>query len=104
MDELGIKKRTVCILGVGCSSPSWRFMTYDMLSVPHGRPGAAATGMKRCNPHKIVFTYQGDGDCGSIGFSETVYAAIRGENITSICVNNTVYAMTGGQMAPTSLE
>lgn len=104
MDELGIKDRLVGILGVGCSSPSWRFVTYDMLSVPHGRPGAAASGMKKCNPNKIVYTYQGDGDAGSIGFSETVYPSIRGDNITAIVVNNTVYAMTGGQMAPTTLE
>lgn len=104
MDELGIKDRIVGILGVGCSSPSWRFMTYDMLSGPHGRPGAAATGMKKCNPEKIVYTYQGDGDSGSIGFSETLYPAIRGDNITAIVINNTVYAMTGGQMAPTTLE
>lgn len=104
VDELGIKEQVVGILGVGCSSPSWRFMTYDMLSVPHGRPCAAASGMKKCNPNKIVYTYQGDGDSGSIGFSETVYPALRGDNITSIVVNNTVYAMTGGQMAPTTLE
>lgn len=104
MDELGIRERLIGILGVGCSSPSWRFLTYDILSVPHGRPGAAASGMKKCHPHKIVYTYQGDGDSGSIGLSETVYPAIRGDNITSIVVNNTVYAMTGGQMAPTTLE
>lgn len=104
MDELGIKERTIGVLGVGCSSPSWRFMTYDVLSVPHGRPGAAASGIKQCHPQKIVFTYQGDGDAGSIGFSETIYPAVRGENITAIVVNNTIYAMTGGQMAPTTLE
>ncbi len=102
--ELGVKDQTVGVLGVGCSSPSWKAMTWDMLSVPHGRPGAAATGLKRVKPHKIVFTYQGDGDIGSIGYAETMYAAMRGENITVFCVNNTVYAMTGGQMSPMSLE
>jgi 2-oxoglutarate ferredoxin oxidoreductase subunit beta len=104
IEELGIKERVIGILGVGCSSPSVNYMNIDMLSTPHGRPGAAATGLKRVSPGKIVFTYQGDGDAGSIGFSETVYAAIRGENILSIIINNTIYAMTGGQMAPTSLE
>jgi len=104
LEELDVLSRTVGVLGVGCSSPSWPYMNYDMLSVAHGRPGAGATGLKRCAPDKLVFTYQGDGDIGSIGLSETMYAAIRGENITMICVNNTIYAMTGGQMAPTTLE
>ena len=104
LEELEIMGRTVGVLGVGCSAPSWQCTAYDQLAVPHGRPGAAATGLKRCNPNKIVFTYQGDGDIGSIGLAETMYAAVRSENITVICINNTVYAMTGGQMAPTTLE
>ncbi len=104
IEELGIHQRTVAVLGVGCSSRSWQQMAYDVLSVPHGRPGAAATGIKHCNPNKIVYTYQGDGDAGAIGLSETLYAAVRGENITAIVVNNTVFAMTGGQMAPTTLD
>lgn len=104
VEELGIQDKTLCVLGVGCSTPSWQFLKYDRLSVQHGRPAAAACGAKRVNPEKIVYAYQGDGDAASIGIAETLYAAIRGENITVIVVNNTVFGMTGGQMAPTTLE
>lgn len=104
MDELGIRENTIGVVGVGCSARAWSLFNCDMIGSPHGRPGAVATGIKRSQPSSIIFTYQGDGDASSIGLAETMYAAIRGENITVIVVNNTVYAMTGGQMGPTSLE
>ena len=104
IEELGIRDRTLCVYGVGCSTPGLQFTDYDRISVQHGRAAAAATGAKRVRPDKIVYTYQGDGDAAAIGLAETVHAAIRGENITVIEVNNTVFGMTGGQMAPTTLE
>ena len=104
LDELGVLSRTVLVNGIGCCAPSWQFVEYDSVSVPHGRAPACAAGLKRCNPDKVVYTYQGDGDCGAIGMAETMWAAIRGERITVIHVNNTNYGMTGGQMAPTTLE
>ena len=104
LEELGVLSRAVLVNGIGCCAPSWQFVEYDSVSVPHGRAPAAAAGLKRCNPEKVVYTYQGDGDCGAIGMAETQWAAIRGENITVIHVNNTNYGMTGGQMAPTTLE
>lgn len=104
LEELGVLDRAVCANGIGCCAPSWQFLEYDSVSGPHGRAPAVAAGIKRCNPEKIVYTYQGDGDCGAIGMAETMWAAIRREQITVIHVNNANYGMTGGQMAPTTLE
>ena len=103
MDELGIEGRTIGIAPVGCSVMAYNYFNCDMIEAAHGRAPAVATGIKRCRPDNIVFTYQGDGDLASIGMAETVHAATRGENITIIFVNNAIYGMTGGQMAPTSL-
>ncbi|MBR2848008.1 MAG: 2-oxoglutarate oxidoreductase [Clostridia bacterium] len=103
IDELGIEGRTIGIAPVGCSVMAYNYFTVDMVQAAHGRAPAVATGVKRADPSKIVFTYQGDGDLASIGTCETVHAAARGENITIIFVNNAIYGMTGGQMAPTSL-
>ena len=103
IDELGIVGRTVGVAPVGCSVLAYHYFNLDMTVAAHGRAPAVATGLKRANPDSIVFTYQGDGDLASIGMAETVHAAARGENISVIFVNNAVYGMTGGQMAPTSL-
>ena len=104
LEELNVLDRAVLVNGIGCCAPSWQFVEYDSVSGPHGRAAAVATGLKRCCPEKVVYTYQGDGDCGAIGMAETLWAAIRGEQITVIHVNNTNYGMTGGQMSPTTLE
>lgn len=104
IDTLEIRGKTIGVVGVGCSSTSWKYFNCDMAAVPHGRAAAVATAIKRNGEDNYVFTYQGDGDAISIGIAETMFAAIRGEKITVILVNNTVYAMTGGQMAPTTLE
>ena len=103
IDELGIEGRTIGIAPVGCSVMAYDYFTVDMVEAAHGRARAVATGVKRSDPSKIVFTYQGDGDLASIGMCETVHSAARGENITIIFINNAIYGMTGGQMAPTSL-
>ena len=103
IDALGIEGRTVGVAPVGCSVLAYNYFNLDMTVAAHGRAPAVATGLKRANPESIVFTYQGDGDLASIGMAEVVHAAARGENITIIFVNNAVYGMTGGQMAPTSL-
>ncbi len=103
IDELGIEGRTVGVASVGCSVMSYDYFSCDMVQAPHGRAPAVATGLKRAIPENVVFTYQGDGDLAAIGTAETVHAATRGENITVIFVNNAIYGMTGGQMAPTSL-
>jgi len=103
MDELGIEGNTVGIAPVGCSVMAYNYFNCDMVEAAHGRAPAVATGIKRANPEHIVFTYQGDGDLASIGMAETVHAAARNENITVIFINNAIYGMTGGQMAPTSL-
>ena len=103
MDELGIEGRTIGVAPVGCSVMAYNYFNCDMIEAAHGRAPAVATGVKRANPENIVFTYQGDGDLAAIGTAETVHAAARGENITIIFVNNAIYGMTGGQMAPTSL-
>ena len=103
MDELGIEGKTIGIAPVGCSVMAYNYFNCDMIEAAHGRAPAIATGVKRANPDNIVFTYQGDGDLASIGMAETIHAATRGENITIIFVNNAIYGMTGGQMAPTSL-
>lgn len=103
IDELNIRGRTLGIAPVGCAVYAPLYLNVDMVEVPHGRAPAVATGMKRVQPNKIVFSYQGDGDLASIGAGEIIHAAHRGERITVIFVNNAVYGMTGGQMAPTTL-
>lgn len=103
IDELNIRERTIGIAPVGCAVFAYDYFDFDMLEVAHGRPPAAATGMKRVRPDSIVFSYQGDGDLASIGTAEIIHAATRGENISVFFVNNATYGMTGGQMAPTTL-
>ena len=103
IDELGIEGTTIGVAPVGCAVMAYNYFLCDMVEAAHGRAPAVATGLKRSNPENIVFTYQGDGDLASIGMAETVHAAARNENITIIFVNNAIYGMTGGQMAPTSL-
>jgi len=103
IDDLEVKKRTIVIAGVGCSGRTMNLYKCDAISPMHGRALAVATGVKRALPDNIVFTMQGDGDLASIGIAETMHTAMRGERLTTILVNNTVYATTGGQMAPTTL-
>lgn len=103
IEELGIEGRTIGIAPVGCAVLAYEYIDIDMIEVAHGRAPAVATGMKRTNPDKIIFSYQGDGDLASIGAAEILHAAHRGERITVIFVNNAVYGMTGGQMAPTTM-
>ncbi len=103
IDTLGIEGRTIGIAPVGCSVMAYNYFTCDMVEAAHGRAPAVATAIKRAEPENIVFTYQGDGDLASIGMAETVHSAARNENITIIFINNAIYGMTGGQMAPTSL-
>jgi len=103
LDELGIAGRTIGVAPVGCAVMAYNYFECDMLQAAHGRAPAVATGAKRACPENIVFTYQGDGDLAAIGTAETVHSAARSENITVIFVNNAIYGMTGGQMAPTSL-
>ena len=103
IDDLGIEGRAIGIAPVGCAVMAYDYFACDMVEAAHGRAPAVATGIKRSLPENIVFTYQGDGDLASIGMAETVHAAARNENITVIFVNNAIYGMTGGQMAPTSL-
>jgi len=104
IDDLGIEGRTIGVASVGCSVFAYNYFTCDMQQAAHGRAPAVATGIKRSLPDKIVFTYQGDGDLAAIGTAEIIHAAARGENITVIFVNNAIYGMTGGQMAPTTLS
>lgn len=103
IDELGIRGRTIGVASVGCSVFTYNYFNVDMVQAAHGRAPAVATGVKRSDGNNIVFTYQGDGDLAAIGTAETVHSAARGENITVIFVNNAIYGMTGGQMAPTTL-
>ena len=103
IDELGIEGKTIGVASVGCSVLTYNYFNVDMVQAAHGRAPAIATGVKRAKPDNIVFTYQGDGDLAAIGTAETVHSAARGENITIIFVNNAIYGMTGGQMAPTTL-
>ena len=103
IEELGVEGKTVGVASVGCSVMCYDYFSCDMVQAPHGRAQAVATGLKRAKPENVIFTYQGDGDLAAIGTAETVHAATRGENITVIFVNNAIYGMTGGQMAPTSL-
>ncbi len=103
IDELGIRGRTVGVAPVGCAVLMYNYFTFDFMEASHGRAPAQATGIKRVRPDLIVFTYQGDGDLASIGMAEIVHAANRGEKFTTVFVNNAVYGMTGGQMAPTTM-
>ena len=103
IDELGIEGKAVGVASVGCSVFSYNYFECDMQQAAHGRAPAVATGIKRALPESFVFTYQGDGDLAAIGTAETVHAAARGENISIIFLNNAIYGMTGGQMAPTTL-
>ena len=103
VDELGIREKVIAIAPVGCSVLAYDYWDFDCSESAHGRALAVATGIKRVRPENIVFTYQGDGDLAAIGTNETIHAANRGENITVIFINNAVYGMTGGQMAPTTL-
>ena len=103
VDELDIRGRTIGIAPVGCAVLAYDYLDVDMVEVAHGRAPAVATGMKRTNPDKIIFSYQGDGDLAAIGTGEIIHAAHRGEQITVIFINNAVFGMTGGQMAPTTI-
>lgn len=103
LDEMNIREEAIGVASVGCSVFSYNYFDMDFVEAPHGRAPAMATGVKRVLPEKIVFTYQGDGDLASIGMAEVMHAAARGENITIIFINNAIYGMTGGQMAPTTL-
>ena len=103
VDELAIKERIIGIAPVGCAVVAYNYWDFDICEAAHGRALAVATGIKRVHPENVVFTYQGDGDLAAIGTAETIHAANRGENLTTIFINNAVYGMTGGQMAPTTL-
>jgi len=103
IDEMGLQQIVIGIPPAGCAVLAYNYFDIDMGEAPHGRGAAVATGLKRVMPDRLVFTYQGDGDIAAIGTAETIHAANRGENITGIFVNNAVYGMTGGQMAPTTL-
>jgi 2-oxoglutarate ferredoxin oxidoreductase subunit beta len=103
LDEMGLQEKTIGVAPVGCSVFAYRYFDVDFVEAAHGRAPAMATGIKRVLPQNTVFTYQGDGDLASIGMAEIMHAAARGENITVIFINNAIYGMTGGQMAPTTL-
>ncbi len=103
LHELGVADRTILVAAVGCATFTYDYFNVDGLEAPHGRACAVATGVRRARPEAVVFTYQGDGDMAAIGMAESLHAANRGERITAIFINNTVYGMTGGQMAPTTL-
>ena len=103
IDELELKEKTICATSIGCSVFLYDFIDIDCIEAPHGRAMAEATGVKRVSHDKFVLTYQGDGDFASIGFAESTHAALRGENLSGICINNTTYGMTGGQLGPTTI-
>ncbi|PWL77371.1 2-oxoglutarate oxidoreductase [Candidatus Gastranaerophilales bacterium] len=103
LEELKLKEKTILAASIGCSVTAYDFLNVDSIEAPHGRALAEATGVKRARPDKFVFTYQGDGDFASIGLAESLHAALRGENLSAICINNTTYGMTGGQLGPTTL-
>ena len=103
IDEMGFQDKTVAVSPVGCSVLAYNYIDVDWVEAAHGRACAVATAVKRLNPEKLVFTYQGDGDLCAIGAGETFHAANRGENIAIIFINNAIYGMTGGQMAPTTI-
>ncbi len=103
LDEMGVEKKTIAIAPVGCAVFAYNYIDVDWIEAAHGRAPAVATAASRLNPENLVFTYQGDGDLSAIGTAETIHACNRGENITIIFINNAIYGMTGGQMAPTTL-
>ncbi len=103
LNEMNLAGQTILVPSVGCSAFIYRYMNIDCIEAPHGRASAVATGVKRARPDAIVFAYQGDGDMGSIGIAEAIHSANRGERLSAFFVNNTVYGMTGGQLAPTTL-
>lgn len=103
LEELDLAQKTIGVASVGCSVMIYNYMDLDFIEAPHGRALAVATGVKRTKPNNVVFTYQGDGDFASIGLAESMHAALRGEKITAICINNTTYGMTGGQAGPTTI-
>jgi 2-oxoglutarate ferredoxin oxidoreductase subunit beta len=104
LDEMGLRERTIGVAPVGCAVLAYNYFNFDMVEAPHGRALAVATGIKRVQPDKLVLTYQGDGDLAAIGTAETIHAANRGEKISTVFINNAIYGMTGGQMAPTTIE
>ena len=103
IDELGIREEAIAVCPVGCAVVAYDYWNFDCCEAAHGRAQAVAVGIKRMQPEKFVFTYQGDGDLAAIGTAETIHTANRGENLTAIFINNAIYGMTGGQMAPTTL-
>ena len=103
IDEMGLRGKTIGVPPVGCAVLAYNYFNFDMVEAPHGRALAVATGIKRVHPDKFVLTYQGDGDLAAIGTAETIHAGNRGERISTIFINNAIYGMTGGQMAPTTL-
>lgn len=103
LDEMNLREKTISSTSVGCSVFLYNFLDIDCVEAPHGRALASATGVKRAKPDNFVFTYSGDGDFASIGLAESMHTALRGEKISSICINNTTYGMTGGQLGPTTL-
>lgn len=103
LDEMELRAKSILVASIGCSVTLYDFLNVDSIEAPHGRALAEATGVKRARPDKFVFTYQGDGDFASIGLAESLHAALRGENVSAICINNTTYGMTGGQLGPTTL-
>lgn len=103
LDELEIRERTIAIAPIGCAVFAYDFFNFDVIEIPHGRPPAGATALKRVQPDRVIISYQGDGDLAAIGTAEIIHAANRGENITVLFVNNANYGMTGGQMAPTTI-
>lgn len=103
LDEMNLREKTICSASIGCSVFLYDFLDIDCVEAPHGRACASATGVKRANPDKFVFTYQGDGDFASIGLAESMHTALRGEKVSAICINNTTYGMTGGQLGPTTI-
>jgi len=102
IDEMGLREITIGVPPVGCAVLAYNYFNFDMIEAPHGRPLAVATGIKRVLPDRFVLTYQGDGDLAAIGTAETIHAANRGEKVSCIFINNAIYGMTGGQMAPTT--
>ena len=103
LDEFNLREKTIVVSSIGCSVMLYDWLDVDCVEAPHGRALAAATGVKRTNTDKFVFTYQGDGDFASIGLAESMHAALRGEKVCAICINNTTYGMTGGQAGPTTI-
>ena len=102
LDELNLREKTIAVASIGCSVMLYDYLDVDAVEAPNGRALASATGVKRAKPDNFVFTYQGDGDFASIGLAESLHAALRGEKVTAICINNTTYGMTGGQGGPTT--